>query len=232
MKRMSTTSFGWALLLASAWVAGAEVYDRLAVSVGNEIITEREVLLSIRTAAFLDGEPIVITPEGKRSAAQKLVELTLIRLEIEANRYPMPSPAQIDRAFASFKEQRFGQDEELYRRTLAEYEVSEASIRESLKTQLVTLSFIEFRFRPAVQIPEEELRDFYEFSYLPEAKRVAPDRKPPEYLEVRSSMIELLTQQRIDNLLDRWISQTESQTRVLWNPSVFSNEGLEALGEP
>ncbi|GAB4360090.1 MAG: hypothetical protein OHK0021_04250 [Bryobacter sp.] len=208
----------------------AEVYDRLAVSIGNEIITERDILLSLRTAAFLDGEPVRITPAEERQMAQRLVELTLIRLEIAANRYPLPTREQVDRAFATFKEQRFGQDENSFRQALAEYEISESDVRDSLEKQLVTLAFIEFRFRPAVQLSEEEISDYFRFEYLPELRRLKPDLKAPAYLEVRSTIVEILTQQRVDNLLDRWLSQTENQTRIQWNESVFENPTPLARG--
>ena len=69
-----------------------EVLDRLALSVGGEIITEQQVLLHIRTAAMLNGEPAVETTAEKRKAAQKLLELALIRIEMQNNRYPLPSP--------------------------------------------------------------------------------------------------------------------------------------------
>ncbi|MFN7541339.1 MAG: hypothetical protein ACK5TN_00865, partial [Acidobacteriota bacterium] len=187
--------------------------DRLALSVGNEIITEQQILLHIRTAALLNGEPPRITPAIKRQAAQKLIELTLIRTEMSNNRYPLPSPAQVEQAFRAVLAQRFGGRAEALREACTQYRVGEAELRDSLLWQLATLSFIDFRFRPAIQITEQEIRDFYQQDY--------PDRLTRTLDQARSEILELLTQQRIDNLLDRWLNQTESTTRVRWIEGVF-----------
>lgn len=195
-----------------------EVLDRLALSVGGEIITEQQVLLHIRTAALLNGEPSRETPADKRRAAQKLIELTLIRVEMQTNRYPLPTEEQVQTTLDSIRRQRFNNDDAAYRAALAQSRVTEADLKDSIKWQLATLSFIDFRFRPGVQIPEEEIRDFFQYDYNKEfgtrAKRF--------YNQARAEILELLTQQRIDNLLDRWLNQTESITKVRWVDSVFS----------
>jgi hypothetical protein len=209
------------VILAISLLLSGEVLDRLALSVGGEIITEQQVLLHLRTAALLNGEPAPETPADKRRAAQKLIELALIRIEMQTNRYPLPTDEQVNAALAAIREQRFNNDETAYRAALAKSQVSEADLKDSLKWQLATLSFIDFRFRPGVQIPEEEIRDFFQYDYPKEfgtrAKRF--------YNQARPEILELLTQQRIDNLLDRWLNQTESITKVRWVESVFSGSG-------
>jgi len=195
-----------------------EVLDRLALSVGGEIITEQQVLLHIRTAALLNGEPPRETPADKRRAAQKLIELTLIRVEMQTNRYPLPPEEQVQTTLDSIRKQRFNNDDAAYRAALAQSRVTEADLKDSIKWQLATLSFIDFRFRPGVQIPEEEIRDFFQYDY---AKEFGP-RAKRFYNQARAEILELLTQQRIDNLLDRWLNQTEAITKVRWVDSVFT----------
>jgi hypothetical protein len=213
--------FSFTVVLA-AFAAHGEIVDRIALTVGREIITEEQILLSMRVAAFLNGEPLRVTPATKRAAAQKLLELTLISVETTTSRYPEPLPKQIDDALAAVKKQLFGSSEDKYRAALASYGISEADVRRSLAKQLATLSFIDFRFRPAVQIQEDEIVEFYREEYTTEFKKANPGKEPPRYLEVRNALAETLTQQRVDNLLDRWISQTESQSRIQWVERVFA----------
>lgn len=208
-------------LLLCLQLASAEIVDRIALTVGHEIITEQQILNSLRVTAFLNGEPIPTTTTAKRAAAQKLLELTLIGMEITTSRYPSPSPAQIDAALDSVKQQRFAGSAEAYRQALAQYSISEADLRQSLSRQLSTLSFIDFRFRPAVQIQEDEIAEYFREEFLPDFQKKNPGQPTPRYLEVRNALAETLTQQRVDNLLDRWISQTESQSRVQWRERVF-----------
>jgi hypothetical protein len=207
------------LLLQCA--ASAEVVDRIALTVGREIITEQQIVHSLRVTAFLNGEPIQINAQTKRAAAQKLLELTLIGVEISNSRYPAPSKEQIDAALASVKQQLFNGSQPRYEEALNAYAITEADVRQSLARQLATLSFIDFRFRPAVQIQEDEIAEYFREEYSPDYQKKNPGKPAPRYLEVRNALSELLTQQRVDNLLDRWISQTESQSRVQWRERVF-----------
>ena len=205
------------LTLTLALLSG-ELLDRLAVSIGGEIITEQQILLHLRTAALLNGEPVRETPTDKRRAAQKLIELTLIRLEMQSNRYPLPKAADIQAAFDAIKKQRFPGSEADFQSALVKQGLTEADLKDSVKWQLAILSFIDFRFRPGVQIPEEEIRDYFQFDY----PREFGARAKRSYDQARAEILELLTQQRIDNLLDRWLSQTEASSKVRWVESVFS----------
>lgn len=202
-------------------IASAEIVDRIAITVGREIITEQQILHSMRVAAFLNGEPLQVNAKSKRAAAQKLLELALIGIEITNSRYPAPTKEQIDAALASVKQQLFASSQANYEKALAAYAISESDVRQSLERQLSTLSFIDFRFRPAVQIQEDEIAEYFREDYLPDFQKKNPGKPNPRYLEVRNALSETLTQQRVDNLLDRWISQTESQSRVQWRERVF-----------
>lgn len=203
-------------------IAMAEVVDRLAVSVGEAIITQQQIELHLRAAALLNGEPLQIDVAARRKAAQKLVELTLIRGEIQNNRYPSPGIEQVEAAFLNMLQQRFGGSLEKLRAALSGYGVKESDLRESLRSQLVVVSFIDFRFRPGVQIPEADLKDFYEFDYTPAFQKANPGKAVPSYDAARAVILETMTQERIDNLLDRWLNQTETQVKIRWVESAFS----------
>lgn len=215
---MRTLALAFLLLPGAAL---AEIVDRIALTVGREIITEQQIVHALRVTAFLNGEPVQINAKTKRAAAQKLLELTLIGVEIANSRYPAPAKEQIDAALASVKQQLFSGSQARYEEALAAYAVTEADVRQSLERQLSTLSFIDFRFRPAVQIQEDEIAEYFREEYSPDFQKRNPGKPAPRYLEVRNALSELLTQQRVDNLLDRWISQTESQSRVQWREKVF-----------
>ncbi len=200
------------MMLCVAGAIGAEVVDRITVSVGGEIITEQQVLLSLRSAALLNGEPVKETAADKKRAAQNMIELALIRIEMQTSRYPMPSEEQVTESLAQVKKQRFGGNEAEYQAGLKSKQIHEIDLKDSLRWQLAILSFIDFRFRPGVQITEDEIRDYYQYDY---AKEFAGKTKGT-YNQARAEILEMLTQQRIDNLLDRWLNESESSTKVRW----------------
>lgn len=202
------------LLAQSPQLQSPQILDRLALSVGADIITEQDILLSLRVAAFLNEDEVRESGGDKRRAAQKLLELALIQTEMENNGYPLPSAQQLDAALNSLLTQRFQNNRAAFAQALQRYRITESNLRDSLRRQLATISFIDFRFRPGVQISEDEMRDYYQYDY--------PLRDRQTYDQARPTIQEEMTQQRIDTLLDRWLNQTESSTRIRWVESVFT----------
>src|SRR5438046_1912632 len=84
------------LLFFALAACRAEIIDRVAVVVGNSVITESEILREIRLTAFLNGEPLDFSPASKRKTAERLVEQRLIRIEADSSLYPPPEPDAVE----------------------------------------------------------------------------------------------------------------------------------------
>ena len=79
-------------LAGLAALAGrAEIIDRIAVSVGNRVITESDLDREIRVTAFLNDQKPDFSPENKRRTAERLVDQRLMRTELDMSRYLLPS---------------------------------------------------------------------------------------------------------------------------------------------
>jgi hypothetical protein len=59
--------------------AQAETLDRIAVSMGQDVITESQLILDLRVVAFLDRKPVNLSGAARRESAQRLVDQILIR---------------------------------------------------------------------------------------------------------------------------------------------------------
>jgi hypothetical protein len=203
-------SFMVAMLLAS--VATAEIIDRIAVTVERRVITESEIIRQQRIAAFLNGEKPDFSSAAKRTMADRLVEQVLIRRELETSGYD-PSSSTVNNNYQQVKA-RFKSDE-AYKQALAQYGITDEDVREAMKWQAELLEFVDQRFRPGVQIPESEIREYYD-------QQVAqnPNKLPP-YEEAKEDIEQILTSQRVDNALDRWLGQARTQARMRYREEVF-----------
>src|ERR1700732_3340920 len=92
------------LLFLASLACRAEIIDRIAVTVGNGVITESEILREIRLTAFLNGEPLDFSPAVKRKTAERLVEQRLIGNEISASLYGLPSAAAAQEMLKQIKD--------------------------------------------------------------------------------------------------------------------------------
>src|SRR5881394_1978865 len=91
-------------LFLTLGVCRAEIIDRIAVVVGNSVITESEIVREIRLTALLNQEPLDFSIASKRKVAERLVEQRLMQIENEASLYPPPPADAVDEALAKVKE--------------------------------------------------------------------------------------------------------------------------------
>ena len=208
-------------ILLAAWLAAtarAEILDRIAVSVGSRVITETDLGREIRITALLNNQKPDFSPAAKRQAAERMVDQTLVRSELEASRYLPPSAAETDAALAEEKA-RFG-DDAAYRRTLAEYGVSEDDLKARLTWQLTLLRFIDVRFRPGIQIGDQEIRKYFD-EHLRAVLEQAHPGQTPSLDEQRAGIEQTLISQAADAQVEQWLKEAHSRTRIQYHDEVF-----------
>ena len=191
----------------------AEVIDRVAATAGTQVITDGEVTRQTRIAAFLNREKPDLGGPSRRATAERVVEQLLIRREMRLSRYPQPESWEVDRMLKDIVSQRFPREGQLAE-ALRNYGLSEDELRRHLAVQLATLRFTEFRFRPSVQITDTEVQEYY-------AKNIASKPGPPPLTDARDRIRQILTEERVNLLLDRWLRDTRNQTRVEFREESF-----------
>jgi hypothetical protein len=206
-------------LLAALVPAGGTIIDRIAVSVGNQVITTSDIDREIRASAFLQGAAPDFSAAGRRATADRMVEQKLIRRELETSRYPVPQPSEIDPVLAELIQKQF-HDEAAYRAALHAYGITEQDVRDELLWQRTLLLFVDDRFRPAVQVTDQEIRDYFDKVVAPAAKAAHPDETAT--LEAyRDQIVRTLTGQRADEEMDRWLKEARSRTEIVYHPEAF-----------
>jgi hypothetical protein len=197
----------------------AETIDRIAVSVGNQVITASDLDRQIRMAAFLSGTAPDFSTAARRAMADRLVAQRLMLKEIETTHYVAPDPAAIGPALAEFKKKYFSSDE-AYRRALEQAGFTEAEVREELLRERLVNAFIEVRFHPAVQVTEQDIQDYFEKTVAPAARAAAPGQ--PVALEQYHDRIERsLTGERVDAEVERWLAEARRRNEIIYHPEAF-----------
>ena len=134
-----------------------------------------------------------------------MIRQALIRREMDVGHYPLTPMTDIEKVLADFKKQHFAGHAD-FRKALQENRVSEDDLREEIRRQVMTLRFIDFRFAPAVQVSNAEIRDYYR-------KNAAKlDGHPLE--DVRDSIERVLREEKVNQALDKWLAETREQTRI------------------
>jgi len=208
-----------AILLAGSMAAG--IIDRIAVSVGNRVITETDLDCEMRITAFLNSAPLPasgFTGAEKRQTAERMVDQALVRNEIEAARYPPPTAAETDAALAEEKA-RFGNDA-AYRHALAQYGITEDELKARLAWQLMLVRFIGVRFRPGIQISNGEIVKYFD-EHMRAGLLAAHPAKTPSVDDYRSSIEKTLIGQAADRQVEEWLKEARRRAHILYHDEVF-----------
>ena len=209
-----------ALFVALAgWPVSAEIIDRIAVTVGNQVITESQIDEEIRITNFLNREKLDVTPDARKQAATRLIEQSLVKREMDLSHYPLPDLSDAGAALEGVKATYANETE--YAAALESYNISEADLTRRLLWQFTLLRFIDYRFRPGIQIPDADVQTYYRQQVSGwEQKGVNPI---PSLEESRDQIEEILTQKRIDQDLDQWMADTRKQVQVTYRDQSLSD---------
>jgi hypothetical protein len=207
------------LLAVLCGAAPAEVLDRIAVTVGQRVITDSDVRREIRLSAWMNAAPPDFSPASRRRAAERLVERALAQTEMEIGKYPAPAAAETEAQLAELQKERFPQPGAL-ERALDAAGLTAAELRGYLSEQLAVLRFIDARFGPAVLIGEEELQSYYAGAFTQQWKAEGGQPVPP-FEEVRGEIGDILRAAHIDRLLDAWLKEAKARARIVYVEEAF-----------
>jgi hypothetical protein len=199
--------------------APLDIIDRVAVSVGNHVVTTSDIDREIRVTAYLNGAKLELTPAVRRATADRMVEQTLVRTELETSRYPTPPPSEIDPILAQLKKERFPTDAD-FQHSLAEYGITEQDVRDELLWQRTLLSFLDVRFRPSVQVSDKEIQDYFDKIVKP-AFQAAHAGQTVSIDDYRDQIEATLTGQREDQEMSKWLDQAKKRTEIAYHNDAF-----------
>ena len=205
------------VLLVGLNSALAEIIDRVAVSVGNQVITEDQINEEIRVTAFLNHEKADLSSAEKKKAAERLIEQALMKRDMDFTHYPLPQMSDADESLKNLEAQypRSGE----WQASLQNYRITEDDLRRHLWWQLTVLRFIDYRFRPGVQLPDADVKTYYEQEAAKLREQGA--KEIPSFEDARGKIEQILTQQRIDQALDQWLGDTRTQVEIRYRPGAF-----------
>jgi peptidyl-prolyl cis-trans isomerase SurA len=202
----------WILSSVFCLLLSAEIIDRIVITVGNQVITQSQVDEEIRVTAFLNRDKLDLSADAKKEAASRLIEQALIKREMDLSRYPLPELSDASESLKTLKA--MYPSEAQFQDALESYGITSDDLTHRLWWQLTLLRFIDYRFRPGIQIPTSDVQAYYRQQVSQwEQKGTKPI---PTLEESRDQIEEILTQKRIDKALDQWIKDTRSQVTITY----------------
>jgi hypothetical protein len=209
---MSRTSLALPVLIClalAALPATAVIVDRVAITAGSKVITESEIIRRIRLAAFQNGVAPSYTSASRREAAQELIDQKLVEREMEVGNYVHTPTDDVKNMMLEFAAERYNSDVGAMRQALAAISLTPEDLEKEFADQADIESFLSLRFRPAVQVSDQDID-----KYLQDHIASSAVANAAALSQVRAGIERILANQRADQDMDAWLQDQKNRTRI------------------
>jgi hypothetical protein len=189
MSRALGVAGALAVLLSSAAGARAEVVERiLAVVDGHPLM-----LSEVRAVQQLQGL-------DRAAALEALVDEQLMLREAARLAQSVVSEEDEQRAYES-----------LLQRHPAATGLPESDLRRLVRRQAAILKYVEYRFRPQVQVADAAVREAYE-------KQYGSQKDAPAFEAAADEIRRRLADRDLDEKIEAWIKELRAGAQIRYNP--------------
>jgi SurA N-terminal domain len=212
------------LAMASAARAG-DVLDRIVATVNNHIILQSEWQDAIRYEAFVSGRTLDQLQAGDRKAAlDRLIDQELLREQMRSSGFPHADSEQVEKRIQAIRKQYAGAESEVgWQAALARYGLTENELKKRVALQVDLMGLVDARLRPNVVIDSKSIESYYNQELLPQLRQSGAQQVP--LAEVTPKIKELLTQQKMNQMLVAWLQDLRSGSRIRTETGSPESEG-------
>jgi hypothetical protein len=148
--------------------------------------------------------------ESDDKLLKELIEQWVVETEATASHFPQPAQSEVDRELARLQGQ-FANPEK-YASRLSELGLSADQVRQMLSRQIYVERYVDYKFRPSVQIEPADIDSYYKKELLPELAR--NNQPAPDPAAVEQQIREVLIQRGISDLTVKWLDDTKSRLKI------------------
>jgi hypothetical protein len=220
MKRVLQFALCCFVVLGSTSALAAELVEGIVATVNRQPILRSDWDEGARFEAFMQQKSLdEVTDTDQVLALQHLIDRQLLKAQMGNAAYMQPSDETLRQDIAKVRAQvKNGGDDAAWHKLLASYGLTEATLKQHMRVELQVMNFIEVRLRPNVHVPDEDVDAYYRNQLLPDLQKNGG--AAVALAEVAPRIRELLTQQRMDEMLDVWLHNLRQQADIHSNVSI------------
>ena len=216
--RRTVTITVLALLLAILWLvpprATAQVIDRIIATVNGHVILQSDWDEALCYEALLtDRDLAQFTRDDRRAVLDRLVDQELLREQMKSADFSHATDAEVAARLSDARKQypEAGSDE-IWHALLGQYHLTEKDLVAHIRQQIDVMRLIDARLRPTVQIDSKSIEAYYRDQFVPKLKQAGASEVP--LAEVSAKIRELLTEEKVSELLVSWLQNLRSEGQV------------------
>jgi len=202
-----------ALFLAPAR-ASAEVIDRIIATVNARVILQSDWDEALCYEALLTNRSLAqFTDDDRRAVLDRLIDQELLHEQMNSADFRRASDAEVAAHVADARKQ-YPQaaSDDAWQSLLSLYHLTEKDLLAHVRQQIDLMRLVDARLRPAVQIDSRSIEAYYRDQFVPKLKQSGASEV--QLAEVSAKIRELLTEEKVNQLLVSWLQTLRSEGQV------------------
>jgi peptidyl-prolyl cis-trans isomerase SurA len=221
-------------LLSALWFApqraSAEVIDRIIATVNNHIILQSDWDEALCYEALLTNRALAqFTDDDRRAVLDRLIDQELLREQMKSADFIHATDAEVAARLADARKQ-YPQaaSDEAWQALLAQYHLAEKDLLAHVRQQIDVMRLVDARLRPAIEIDSKSIEAYYRDQFVPKLKQSGASEVP--LAEVSAKIRELLTEEKVSELLVSWLQtlRSEGQVRIPGVTTSANDPGVQS----
>jgi peptidyl-prolyl cis-trans isomerase SurA len=208
--------------------SAAEVVDRIVATVNGRIILQSDLDEALSYEAVLSGRPLSeFSDDERRTVLDRLIDQELLREQMKSAESRHASESEVSARVAEARKQYpEAASDQGWQALLAKYHLSQKDLEAHVAQQIDLMHLVDARLRPAVQIDSKTIEAYYREKFVPQLKQSSGSEVP--LAAVTAKIRELLTEQKVNELLVSWLQTLRSESEVrIPEASAPSGEGVQ-----
>ena len=217
------------MMMAAPALHAGQVIDRIVATVNGRIILQSDWDEALGYEALLNGKPLSqFTDDDRRAVLDRLIDQELLSEQTKSADSPHASESE---ALARVNEARKQYPEAApaagWQALLAKYHLTEKDLIAHVQQQIDLMRLVDARLRPSIQVDSKSIEAYYRDKFVPQLRQSGGNDVP--LAEVSSKIRELLTEEKVGEMLISWLQtlRSESHVQVPGAPA-SSAEGVQA----
>ncbi len=210
--------------------AAGDVIDRIVATVNGHVILQSDWDEAMCYEALSENRKLAdFTEEERRAMLNRLIDQELLREQMKPSDFPQVSDTELAARVAEIRKQFPGAtNAENWQATLLRYHLTKDDLQAHIRQQIELMRLVDARLRPAVEIDPKLIEAYYHEQFVPKLKQKGAVEVPLS--EVSGQIREVLTEQKVGELLVSWLHTLRSEGQVSVPGSLGSglNTGVQS----
>jgi hypothetical protein len=181
--------------------------------VNNHIILQSEWQDAVRYDAFVAGRALdQVQAADRKAALDHLIDQELLREQMRSSGFPHASGEEVEKNVQEIRKRYPANAEAGWEAALKRYGLTETELKKRVALQVDLIGLVDSRLRPNVVIDSKSIESYYNQELLPKLRQSGANQVP--LAEVTPKIRELLTQQKMNQMLVAWLQDLRSGSQI------------------